>query len=162
MKNLTLVRHAKSSWETGVKDFDRDLLQIGIEKAIKCANAIHSEINLNALIWSSPAKRAYKTAQIFTNCWNFHPERIQLIDDLYAFDLIQFEEIVKSCPNHSDTLILFGHNSAITDFVNKFGTVFIDNVPTSGLVSINFETGNWRKIEKGHTIKTLFPRTILL
>jgi phosphohistidine phosphatase len=160
MKNLTLIRHAKSSWEIGVKDFDRDLLKTGIERALKCANKIHEEIDLNAVIWSSPALRAYKTAQIFMDCWNLNPEKIHLMDDLYTFDLTQFEEIVKSCPNNFKTLILFGHNSAITDFVNKFGTVFIDNVPTSGLVSINFETNDWKKIEKGRTIKTLFPRTI--
>jgi len=160
MKNLTLVRHAKSIWKINVKDFDRDLMKIGIKNSIKCANKIHDEINPKAIIWSSPAIRAFNTAQIFMDCWNLSPVRINLIDDLYTFDLTQFEEIVKSCPNSIDNLILFGHNSAITNFVNKFGSVFIDNVPTSGLVSINFETDNWNKIKKGHTIKTLFPRTI--
>ena len=160
MKNIVLIRHAKSSLEFFSKDFDRDLINKGITNAGKCANEIHNQINLNAVIWSSPAIRAYKTARIFMNCWNLKDERIHLIDDLYTFDSIKLEQIVKSCPNNINNLILFGHNSAITDFVNKFGNIFIQNVPTSGLVSINFETDNWKKIKNGNTIKILFPRAI--
>jgi hypothetical protein len=37
-------------------------------------------------------------------------------------------------------MLFFGHNSAITNFVNKFG-IFIDNVSTSGFVS-EFETND--------------------
>ena len=70
------------------------------------------------------------------------------------------EQIVKSCPNECENLILFGHNCAITDFVNKFGDIFIDNVPTYGLVSINFEIDDWKKLTKGHINKILFPRDI--
>lgn len=160
MKNITLIRHAKSSWEFNSKDFDRDLVVKGLDNSIKCANEILKKINLNSIIWSSPALRAYKTAKIFTKSWSLDQDRIIIKPELYTFDSSQLEQIVKSCTNDTDNLILFGHNSAITDFVNKFGDILIDNVPTSGLVSINFETDNWNKISNGHTIKILFPRDI--
>jgi phosphohistidine phosphatase len=47
----------------------------------------------------------------------------------------------------------FGHNAAITNFVNIFGDVSIENVPTSGFVSIEFDTENWIEIKKGKTKK---------
>ncbi len=57
--------------------------------------------------------------------------------------------IIKGCSNSIDYLMVFGHNYAITDFVNKYGSIFIDNVPTAGVVSINFDIDNWSEIFKG-------------
>jgi len=56
-----------------------------------------------------------------------------------------------------DNLILFGHNEAITNFVNKFGDLYIENVPTSGVVALQFDSEDWGNISKGKTITTLFP-----
>jgi phosphohistidine phosphatase len=52
----------------------------------------------------------------------------------------------------------FGHNAAITNFVNIFGDVSIENVPTSGFVSIEFDTENWIEIKKGKTKKIIVPK----
>jgi phosphohistidine phosphatase len=57
--------------------------------------------------------------------------------------------------------MIFGHNSAITDFVNKFGDFFIENVPTSGLVVIEFETDFWKNITKGKIKKVILPKEII-
>jgi phosphohistidine phosphatase len=89
-------------------------------------------------------------------------ESIVFKDDLYTFDEKQLERIIKSCNNDYENMILFGHNEAITNFVNKFGDVSIDNVPTSGLVSINFDADDWETINKGKTQKVIFPRDLRL
>jgi phosphohistidine phosphatase len=57
-------------------------------------------------------------------------------------------------------LIIFGHNEAITNFVNKFGSSFIENVATSGFVSILFEQESWKYISNGITKKVVFPRDL--
>jgi len=57
-------------------------------------------------------------------------------------------------------LIVFGHNAAMTNFVNKFGNVFIDNLPTSGFVSLQFDTDDWEKIKKGKTKKIIVPKDL--
>jgi hypothetical protein len=49
---------------------------------------------------------------------------------------------------------------AITNFVNKFGDVFIENVPTSGFVSLQFDADSWNAINKGKTHKTIFPKDL--
>ena len=78
-------------------------------------------------------------------------------EELYTFDEKKLERIIKLCPNDYDNLILFGHNEAITNFVNKFGNIFIDNVSTSGFVNIIFDNNSWNEIEKGVTKKVIFP-----
>ncbi len=160
MKNLILIRHAKSTWEFPVQDFDRDLTQKGIENSQKIAQHTSQLIQPSSIIWSSAAKRALETAKIVVGNWKLPIEKIEIKRELYTFDGIKLEQIVKSCPNAIDNLILFGHNNAITDFVNKFGDIFIDNVPTSGFVSITFDTNDWSTINKGKIEKIIFPRDI--
>jgi phosphohistidine phosphatase len=157
MKKIILIRHSKSSWDFPLNDFDRPLTENGITKAILVAKKALEFIPLQKTIWSSSANRAKSTAILFVQNWNLDIQSIQFFDDLYTFDLRKLEQIVKSCANDVDNLILFGHNNAITDFVNKFGDIFIDNVPTAGFVSITFETNNWKDISKGKTTKILFP-----
>jgi len=158
MKNLILIRHAKSSWDLPLRDFDRPLMKKGIESAKSVFSNCKDVIPDTFAIWSSAAKRASETAKLFAESISLSFTAITFKEDLYTFDSHKLEKIIRSCDNDIENLILFGHNSAITDFVNKFGNIFIDNVPTAGLVSITFETNDWNTITKGTTIKTLFPR----
>ena len=160
MKNLILVRHAKSSWATPTKDIDRPLLKRGIIDAHLVSSCIMSYIPKTFLLWTSTAKRASDTALIFAQNIYFPIENIVYKEDLYTFDENQLEKVIKSCNNLYESVILFGHNEAITNFVNKFGDGFIPNVPTSGFVSLQFETENWDKIDKGKIKKTLFPKDL--
>jgi len=160
MKNLILIRHAKSSWEAPLKDIDRPLEQKGIKDAhLVAANCI-KYIPSVFVMCSSTAKRASETALIFAQTILYPVESIIFKDELYTFDENQFEKVIKSCSNVFENVILFGHNAAITNFVNKFGDIFVDNVPTSGFVSLEFETDNWEKISKGKTKKIIFPKKI--
>jgi phosphohistidine phosphatase len=111
---------------------------------------------------SSTAKRAIETATIFAQNWMCPFESIIFMENLYTFDENQLEQTIKSSNNDYENVILFGHNAAITNFVNKFGDILIDNVPTSGFVSINFDCENWKVVSNGTTVKTLFPRDLKL
>jgi phosphohistidine phosphatase len=160
MKNLILIRHAKSSWEAPLKDIDRPLEQKGIKDAhLVAANCI-KYIPSVFVMCSSTAKRASETALIFAQNILYPVESIIFKEELYTFDENQLEKVIKSCSNIFENVILFGHNEAITNFVNKFGDIFVDNVPTSGFVSLEFETDNWEKISKGKTKKIIFPKKI--
>ena len=66
MKQLLLVRHAKSSWaDFSVKDFDRPLNDRGKKDAPEMAKRLRDkDIDIDVFI-TSPGKRAKKTAEIF-------------------------------------------------------------------------------------------------
>ena len=160
MKQLILVRHAKSSWEAPLRDYDRPLTNKGIQDAHLVSSNISNHIPKTFLVWSSPAKRASETAMIFAQNISFPVESIMFKEDLYTFDERKLEQIIKSCSDDYDHLIVFGHNEAITNFVNKFGNTFIDNVSTSGFVNIIFDQNSWKYIEKGITKKVIFPRDL--
>ncbi|MFB9109353.1 SixA phosphatase family protein [Flavobacterium gyeonganense] len=160
MKNLILIRHAKSSWEAPLKDFDRPLMKRGILDAHSVSGVIAEFLPKTYTIWSSTAARASETAIIFAQNLSYPLESILFKDELYTFDERHLEKVIKSCDNSLESVILFGHNEAITNFVNKFGDVFIENVPTSGFVSLQFDSESWDTIDKGKTHKTIFPKDL--
>ncbi len=160
MKNLILVRHAKSSWETPLKDRDRPLSKNGLQAAHLVSSYVSKYLPKTYLFWTSVAERASQTALIFAQNLSYPIESIIYKEELYTFDENQLAKVIKSCKNELDSVILFGHNGAITNFVNKFGDVFIENVPTSGFVSLQFDVDDWSAIEKGKTLKVIVPKDL--
>jgi phosphohistidine phosphatase len=143
-----------------MRDIDRPLQCRGIKDAHLVSTTMQNDLPKTFMMWSSPAKRASETAMIFAQNISYPVESIVFEENLYTFDERQLENTVRSCSNDYDNVILFGHNEAITNFVNKFGDIFIDNVSTSGVVSLTFDTDNWSDIRKGTTRKVIFPRDL--
>lgn len=160
MKNLILVRHAKSSWETPLTDYDRPLTNRGISDAHVVSQNAVAFLPSSFTVITSTSRRAMSTALIFAQNFSYPIDSIKSDDDLYTFESQNLEKIVRHLDNDLESVILFGHNAAITNFVNKFGNIFIENVTTAGLVSLKFQTNHWRDISKGQTVKVLFPRDL--
>lgn len=158
MKKLILIRHAKSSWEYDVIDHQRPLKERGYKDAALVSKALQ-KLNLNIdLVLCSDAVRTRMTSEIFISELNINPEIVKLNHDLYDFSGNDLIRTIKSCDTTVNTLMVFGHNHAITDFVNTYGSTFIDNVPTSGVVIIEFDIDNWKALKPGITQNTFFPR----
>ena len=159
MKTLILVRHAKSSWEFNLRDHDRPLKPRGFKDANLVFEALKNEIRPDIII-SSDANRAKTTAEIYATKINISKDEIILNNFLYDFSGENLIQVVKNCKNAINVLMIFGHNNAITNFVNRYGNVMIDNVPTCGLTIIEFNIEKWSELNKGNTVKTLFPRDL--
>ena len=157
MKTLFLIRHAKSDWGM-LDDFDRTLTQRGKDDALLVAKKIADDLPHDLTIWTSSARRATLTAEIMTGHWKRTINEHRL--DLYTFDWNRLVEVIKSANDSIENLCVFGHNEGITEFVNNFGDIYIDNVPTAGLVSITFDAARWQDITLGRIIRTLFPKTL--
>ena len=160
MKRIILVRHAKSSWEYDVNDKERPLKQRGYNDANLVANAFKlKDFEVNK-IYCSPAKRALETCEIFFKTLKIDQINPIIVEDLYDFGGNNVISFIKSLSNDENNVMIFGHNHAFTSISNIFGTTYIDNVPTSGLVMISFNTDSWNSIEKGRTELTIFPRDL--
>lgn len=158
MKKLILVRHAKSSWEYNVIDHERPLKKRGINDAqIISKDLITNFLDVD-LVLSSDAMRTKSTASIFISNLNINEEIFTLNHDLYDFSGENLVKTIKQCHDKINCLMVFGHNHAITTFVNTFGDKYIDNVPTCGVVIIEFEINSWKNLNQGKTLKTVFPR----
>ncbi|EDP95272.1 histidine phosphatase family protein [Kordia algicida OT-1] len=160
MKTLILVRHAKSSWEYPVDDKDRTLKLRGIKDAHLVSNYIADKIETPEVIYSSIANRALHTCAIFTRTLKYPFDKVIIKEDMYDFGGSGLVETVKSCDDAVKTLMVFGHNHAITAVANTYGSQFFDNVPTSGTVVIQFDINSWNEIDEGKTILKVFPKEL--
>ncbi|RKN78018.1 SixA phosphatase family protein [Ulvibacterium marinum] len=158
MKTLILVRHGKSSWEYSVDDKDRPLNERGINDGHLVSSIFHSrDIGIDA-VFSSPANRALHTCMIFLRQLHFPFGQLELSEMLYDFSGDSVLEFVQSLDENLKTVMIFGHNHAFTHIANSLGNTYIDNVPTSGLVHLEFDIDRWTSVEKGTTIQTIFPK----
>ncbi len=158
MKKLILIRHGKSSWDLSVIDKERPLAHKGIKDAYMMSEKIQSYLPNSFILWSSTARRASETAKIFAQNLKCPDDLIVYKDKLYTFDEIQLEEQIKLCDDRYDNLIVFGHNPAITDFVNENGNVYVENIKTCGIVIMSFDQDEWNNIAKGTIQKIIFPK----
>lgn len=160
MKQLIMVRHGKSSWDLKVDDKDRPLLERGIKDGHLVAHAFSDrKIKVDA-IYSSPANRALHTCVIFLRELQFPYENFRLTNELYEFSGEGVIQFVKALDNSLNTVMIFGHNNAFTNVVNHWGSKSIDNVPTTGLVRLNFKTDSWDSVEGGTTESVIFPKQL--
>ncbi len=160
MKKLILVRHAKSSWEYNVIDHERPLKKRGFDDANLVSNYLKGkEININ-LVVSSDAVRAKTTAEIFIDNLNIGDDIVGFEHQLYDFSGELLTQVIKNCNDAVNCLMVFGHNHAITAFVNTFGDKYIENVPTAGTVILKFDINSWADLKPGKTIMTIFPKDL--
>lgn len=144
MKNLILIRHAKSDWgNPGLDDFDRPLNERGKKDAPVMAERLRDKkIKIDAFI-ASPAKRAAKTAKIFAEAFGCKKDDILFKKELYLAAPSAFYSVIEKTDDAVDSIAIFSHNNGITDFANMIADVRIDNIPTCGVFAIKADCKHW-------------------
>ncbi len=160
MKRLVLVRHGKSSWKNNLPDHKRPLKKRAYNDADVVLKAFRHFYKPGALFWTSYAVRANETAKLFKEYLEVPDNDFKVLEDLYTFNQNELLSQIRSCPDDTDKLFIFAHNPAMTILVNYLGDKEIDNLPTTGLCVIDFETDTWKEIRNGKTILTLFPKNL--
>lgn len=160
MKKLILVRHAKSSWKYNLGDIERPLKKRGINDA----NNVSNEFKISGFdvdkVYCSPAQRAKSTSEVFSKNIAILKIKTEIVDILYDFGGQNLINFIKLIQDEYKSVMIFGHNHAITAFVNTFGSIYIENVPTCGLVVIEFDINSWADLKPGVTIKKIFPKAL--
>lgn len=144
MKSLLLIRHAKSSWDdASVNDFDRPLNDRGKRDApIMAERLSEKKIDIGAF-FSSPAKRAARTAKIFAEEFKVKKDDIIFKTELYMASADIFFEVIKKMDDHLNSVGIFSHNPGLTDFANELTEVRVDNIPTCGIFAVKADIKHW-------------------
>ena len=160
MKELLLVRHAKSSWELDVEDRNRPLTQKGM-KRIKQMVLFNPEIFSSAeIIFSSTANRAVHTTLIMANSLGLPFKIVSLSEELYTFKASDLIHFIKNISDKYERVICVGHNPAFTLAASYFSTEDLDHLPTASWAQIQFEQNEWEHIQNGQAQIGL-PKDIL-
>jgi phosphohistidine phosphatase len=147
MKTLVIVRHAKSSWEdASLSDHQRPLAKRGLRDGpVMGARLADWGPPVDRVI-SSSAVRALTTAELVTQEMGLPWDEIQIEDDLYHATETEMLELIQEQEDYLDGLMLFGHNPGMTYLVNDLSDLDLDNLPTCGVVILQFEVESWTEI----------------
>ncbi len=164
MKELVLVRHAKSDWANeNIQDIDRPLSDRGYSDAYTLSKWFKEEMGLPDAIVSSPATRALNTAFIFARTFQINEKDVLVESSLYESDVASYFKAISQTDKKINRLMLFGHNPMMTELVNDINkNLFFDNVPTCGIIKVGFEFSDWKEIinkQEGKLLISKFPKS---
>lgn len=155
MKNLYLIRHAKSDWSDESKsDFERGLNKRGQRAIFTMADALKKKKVMPDIILSSSATRAKLTAKGLASEIGYNG-KIKYIDALYMAEPLDVISIIKEIKDKYDNVFIVGHNPETTELTDLMLDDYIDNVPTLGIVAFELPIKHWNKF-KPETAKLNF------
>jgi Phosphohistidine phosphatase SixA len=145
MKTLHIVRHGKSSWDLpGISDVDRPLIEKGIVNNYMMAEGIKLKYSVPEIIYCSPAIRAIHTAIIFSMVMRVNFNAIIIKSNFYESAVSAVLDIIEESKSSINNLMIVGHNPVFTELANLFLPENIANIPTSGIVTLQFDLKNWK------------------
>lgn len=150
MLRLTLVRHAKASWdESQARDFERPLDAGGRREAPAMALRSSNLRRTPDLLVSSPAVRAISTARLFAERFGVAETDIFQEPRIYDASLATLVEVVRSLPGDAPHVMLFGHNPGLSELSNWLATCPFDDMPTCAVVSFDLAASTWAEVDAG-------------
>ena len=169
MKTLTLLRHAKSTWDDPIKrDFDRPLNGKGRRAAARIGQWLADEGAVFDHVRASPAVRVRQTIEgvedgLRRSLAPMFDARIYLASAMTLLDVVQqFEARAK-------TGLLVGHNPGLEDLLLYLtptadplrGEVEI-KYPTATVAVLDIDVATWREIGEGsaHLRHFIRPRDL--
>jgi|TARA_Y100000768_G_scaffold386696_1_gene375730 phosphohistidine phosphatase len=158
MKNLIVIRHAKSDWNNNLTDLDRPISDRG-KNDVKVMSKVIDEINLKPeIIYSSPAKRTIETYENFL----IHSSIIKNIkffksDLLYDFSGFNVLKFINNIEDSLSKVLIFSHNNSCSFLTSEFANKYI-HVPTCGIIIFDFDVSSWKEITTGN-YNHYFPKS---
>lgn len=170
MKQLTVLRHAKSNWDDpALEDFNRPLNERGWKAARRMGREMKQRGMRFDLVLASTAARVRETIDGVQEKYDFGAP-IQFDQRIYAATEKTLLELVRALPETVRSALLVGHNPGlerlIIELTNDDKHGFRDRVdgkfPTAGLATIELPTEGWRDVEAGSGMiaELIFPREL--
>jgi phosphohistidine phosphatase len=162
-KQLSIIRHGKSNRDNPeLDDIDIPLLPKGIKRTIRMCKYMKKQKIYPDYIICSPAERAVKTAEIIISELKLSIIP-QIHKELYGGSIDCIDDVISDMENNINHLLIVGHNPVLTNYINtKIKNINLDWLPTSGLVTINFDFKKWAYISTsiGNTGNYITPKLL--
>lgn len=166
MKTLSLLRHAKSSWEfPELSDQDRPLTKRGARAAQRMARLMLDEKLQFDFVICSTAVRTRETWRLLTEIWWAYGRKAPQVSfdpALYHCEGEQFVAVIRSAAEACRHLLLIGHNPGLEELLAQL-TGEAQPLPTAALAVLEVEINHWSDFTLGSpaTLKHLWrPRDL--
>jgi phosphohistidine phosphatase len=168
MKQLLLLRHAKSSWDDpDLDDFDRPLAERGLKAAQMMGRELAARDWLPDLALVSSALRTRDTWRLVAAELPVHP-RVTFTKALYDASAADILSQIRRADPSSDSLLVVGHNPGLEDLAKQLAEPgseakarkkIEEKFPTAALVRFAFE-GDWSGLSSARLTHCLWPKDL--
>jgi phosphohistidine phosphatase len=167
---LTVLRHAKSSWEhPGLDDFDRPLNDRGRKAARRLGRELkHRKIRFDHVI-ASPAVRVRETIEELAKGYGELPET-RFDSQLYGAGAEGLLQVLRHIPETVHAPLLVGHNPGLQELVlalarddgDGLRSRVSEKFPTAALALIELSAVRWDEVEtqSGTIAELILPREL--
>ena len=170
MKRLTVLRHAKSSWDDPeLDDFNRPLNERGWKAARRIGREMTSRGLRFDVVLASMAARVRETIDGIQEKYDFGAP-INFERQIYEASEGTLLELVRAIPDAVGSALLIGHNPGlerlIVELTRNDERGLRDRIagkfPTAGLAMIKLPAERWRDVEpaSGEIVELIFPRDL--
>ena len=145
MKNLFLLRHAKSSWsDPRAGDFHRPLSKRGISNAHSLSKFISNHHIIFDLILSSPSERTQGTLDlVIADNTNIKTE---FHESIYHAEVSTLIRLLRAQDNSYKTILVLGQNPGLQLLTEHLTQTDIEKFPTCSFVKLsNFDS--WKDLD---------------
>lgn len=168
-RELLLLRHAKSAWDTDApNDFERPLGPRGVKDAPRIGKWLREHDFQPDAILSSPARRCYETALAVARELAYDVADIHFDRCLYEAPLARIRERVRGLPQSWYRVLLVGHNPGLDAFLTwccPEADTMRENgkLMTTGAVAQIVGPTRWVHLglAKGRLLRLIRPRDIV-
>jgi phosphohistidine phosphatase len=147
MKDLLIMRHAKSSWkEDDLPDHERPLKKRGMKDAARMGKLLKEKGLIPDKILSSTAVRAADTATIIAEKTNYK-KAVEYLDKLYMAEGSMILQILQMQPKDVNVLLVIGHNPGMEALVQSLNKK-VESLPSAAIAYFQADIKNWTELNK--------------
>lgn len=151
MKQLTLIRHAKSSWDDPhADDLDRALNKRGKRDAPRMGTWLAQQNLQPDQVWCSNAKRTRETLSRLRETWPLSDERIHYRADMYLCNANEILKNLVALPEDINDLVLIGHNPSLADLYNRLAQQPCQKFVTCAIGRLAIPIQRWADLPRLH------------
>jgi phosphohistidine phosphatase len=146
MKDLLLMRHAKSDWgDDDLEDHERPLAKRGKRDAPAMARHLLAEKVFPQIILCSTAVRARQTAELLLGETTFDG-KLFFYNELYASSVARYLKVIRGVPDgEASPLMIVGHNPEMEEALD-FLTGSREEVPTCCVTWLQIDIQHWSEL----------------
>lgn len=144
MKYLTLIRHAKPSWNNpSLTDFDRPLNKRGISDAPRVGTELEQAGISFDRVLCSDARRARQTLSLLRQGVAIDDDVIEYRPDMYGASAHHLLSCLAEQQDINSDIALVGHNPGMEDLANSLADEVVGAMSTCNVVQIGFDCDSW-------------------
>ena len=153
-RELLILRHAKSAWDTDAPaDFDRPLALRGLRASKRMGRYIADTGLVPDAIVSSTATRAVQTVLGVAQAARFTLQSVRFESAIYEADLSTLLDVLGTCDPDAHRTMIVGHNPGLEFLLDHLaGGVPVPGdgklLPTAALARLDLP-GDWRRLTRG-------------